>query len=202
MAAKRSKINSIEPGKTMINTLLIVLLLTLGKPDASYAFWFDDEDADASTVETKAAVNPKAANKCILAEQLKDPLIRADYESYLEESRDGRIESNLPLDAISMECISCHDGVMAKGVNHRISSGNSYKVRGIEMIKGAHPVGMIYEKFGWNKEYVPAELLTAGVALIEGKVGCISCHNMLGKNEMYLAVDNSRSGLCFSCHNK
>lgn len=188
--------------KTMVTTLLVFLLLTFANPAASHAFWFDDDKTDSATAATKTDTNPKTANKCVLAEQLKDPFILADYKSYLAESQDGRIENNPSLDAISMECISCHDGVTAKGVNHRISDGNNYKVKSIETIKGAHPVGMVYDKFGWNKEYVPAKLLTEGVTLIEGKVGCISCHNLLGKNEMYLAVDNSRSGLCFSCHNK
>jgi predicted CXXCH cytochrome family protein len=171
----------------MITTLLMVSLLISNNSEASNP--------------SGTMMNPTTI-QCLLAEQLKDPVIRADYDAIIADSEETGINRTVLLDPISMECITCHDGITAKAVNHRISDGNTHRVKSIETIKGAHPVGMDYDKFGWNKEYVPSEILTKDIILINGKVGCVSCHNLLGNNDKYLAVDNSTSKLCFSCHYK
>jgi len=189
----------------LITTLLLVSFLAVNSSEAAHSplAYSEDEGAIAAMVTHKAKVHPQSRENCTLAEQLKDPLLRADYESYIAASQEGGFKSNLPLDGLSMECISCHDGVMAKAANYRIFDGKrSHRPRSIEMIKGAHPVGMDYNTFGLDKEYVAPESLAAGINLIDGKVGCTSCHNLLSKNEMYLVVDNSHSGLCLSCDYK
>ena len=171
--------------------------------------------------------NPVQAEECLLAKQLKNPLVRAEYTEIIVQNRTksdksdlesmyGNIQTasfsettgfsgqnnNNPYDAISMECVACHDGVMAKAVNHRIFDGKRQRVKSMETIKGAHPVGMNYNQYSWNKEYIPEENLPADMVLMGGKVVCVTCHNLLGNNENYLAVDNYKSRLCFSCHVK
>jgi predicted CXXCH cytochrome family protein len=118
-----------------------------------------------------------------------------------ESSFAGR-RSNNNLDPISKECISCHDGVLAKEAKHRISSGYQQRTMSIETIRGAHPVGMDYDQYRWNKQYVPATTFPAAMVLMDGKVTCVTCHNLLGENTNYLVVDNDKSGLCFTCHIK
>lgn len=171
--------------------------------------------------------NSAQAEECLLAKQLKDPYIRAEYEAVIAASQTngtnlnvedmyGNIQtastSELPsfsgqnisglLDPITMECLACHDGTLAKAAKYRISDGNFHRVKSIETIKGAHPIGMDYMKFSWNKEYAPAEMLPANMVLMDGKVGCVTCHNLLDSKEMYVVVENSSSELCFSCHKK
>jgi len=168
------------------------------------------------------------AEVCLLAKQLKDPYIRAEYTEIIAENRTNSMnrdvedlygnaqaasfsampsfagnDMNSRLDSISMECIACHDGVLAREAKHRISDGDLNRARSMETIKGAHPIGMEYERYSrGNREYVPENILPADMVLMNGKVTCVTCHDMLGKNRMHLVVENSRSGLCFSCHMK
>jgi len=171
--------------------------------------------------------NLARAEVCLLKKQLNDPSIRAEYEAVIAENRTnnsnldveemyGNIRpasySEIPvfvdhditsrIDSISMECIACHDGVLAREARHRIFNGNTQSVKSIETITGAHPIGMDYDQYRWDKEYVSADRLPADMVLMNGTVTCVSCHNMLGKNKKYLVVDNDNSRLCFSCHIK
>jgi len=171
--------------------------------------------------------NLTQAEDCLLKKQLKDPYIRAEYDeviaayrtnaknvdvenmydnirsaSFSEESNITGRRSNNNLDPISKECITCHDGILAKEAKHRISSGYQQQAMSIDTILGAHPVGMDYDQYRWNKQYVPAENFPEAMVLMDGMVTCVTCHDLLGKNKKYLVVDNYRSGLCFSCHLK
>jgi len=122
------------------------------------------------------------AEDCLLKKQLHDPYIRAEYEeiiagyrtnnknvdvenmydniqsaSFSEEPKFAGRRLNNNLDPISKECIACHDGVLAKEAKHRISSGYQQRAMSIETIRGAHPIGMDYDQYKWNRQYVPAE---------------------------------------------
>jgi len=171
--------------------------------------------------------NLALADECLLAKQLNDPYIRAEYEAVIAENRTNGMNQDVedfygntqpvsfsetpmfsaqgrsnPYDTISLECIACHDGLTARAANHRISNGNRQGVKSMETIKAAHPFGMDYDHYKSNKGYVPVDMLPADMVLMGGKVVCVTCHNMLGENKMFLAVDNSGSRLCFSCHVK
>lgn len=166
-----------------------------------------------------------ADETCTLNTQLNDPVIRADYETIIAESRTNRSTQNVDdyyatiqsagfseevsyrgrkiatqLDPISTECLNCHDGINAKSVQHRMSDGNANRTKSIETIIGAHPVGMDYDRFSRGRKYVTADRLPADMVLMDGKVTCVTCHNLLGSTSKYLAVDNTSSRLCFSCH--
>lgn len=186
----------------MIVTLLMLSLMNINSSEASNADLAYAEKTTSILVTTTIDTRMNSLTKtCLMATQLKDPEIRADYDAIIADSEGTGINRNVHIDPVSMECISCHDGTIAKVTNHRISEGNTNRVKSIETIKGAHPIGMDYDKFRWDKTYVPAENLAADIILIDGRVGCASCHNLLGRNDKYLAVDNSKSSLCFSCHN-
>lgn len=171
--------------------------------------------------------NLAQAENCLLEKQLKDPYIRAEYEeivaayrtnvknsdvenmyddiqsaSFSEESNfaGGRINPNL--DPISKECIACHDGFLAKEARYRISGGHQKQSTNFDTVLGAHPVGMDYDQYRWNKHYVPTESFPTDMVLMDGKVTCVTCHNLLGNYKKYLVVDSDKSELCLSCHIK
>jgi predicted CXXCH cytochrome family protein len=168
-----------------------------------------------------------AAQECILAQQLKDPFIRSDYEtviaagqtmprslsvevmydniqstSYSEMPTISAHNGNRMLDPISMECITCHDGTLASSINYKVKTAGEEGVTGFNTIAGSHPVGMDYTKYSNNKQFVPFYRLPRNMVLMDGKVACITCHDMLSTNKAYLTVDLNGSGLCFTCHNK
>lgn len=169
-----------------------------------------------------------SAQECTLAQQLKDPFIRSDYETVIAagqttprslsvEDMYDNIQSTsyndeLPilsahngsrlLDPISMECITCHDGTLASAVNYKVKTADQAGVKSFDAIAGSHPVGMDYTRFGNSKQFVPYYRLPQNMVLMDGRVACITCHDMLSSNKAYLAVDLNGSGLCFTCHNK
>lgn len=192
-------------GRKLLFTILLSSFIAVNNSEASNAIWPYAGDKERVSAETSnSSWNTPPTKPCLLAEQLKDPVIRADYDAIIDDSDGTGFNRTVLLDPISMECLGCHDGTLAKSVNHRISDGNTHRTPSIETIKGAHPVGMEYEIFASSKfkEYAPADSLNRDIKLINGRVGCVSCHNLLGRNDKYLAVDNTKSGLCFSCHYK
>jgi len=142
------------------------------------------------------------AEECLFAIQLKDPAIRAEYEAVVAAARADNPGQNGAVDPLALMCLSCHDGTLAVATKYRISDGTLSARKSIETILGAHPIGMNYLTASVNREFTPLEALPAGMILMHGRVGCVTCHNLLGSNAKYHVVDNAASGLCFSCHRK
>ncbi|WP_407920198.1 cytochrome c3 family protein [Geobacter pickeringii] len=44
--------------------------------------------------------------------------------------------------------------------------------------------------------------LDGRITLVDGKVGCLSCHNMLSQERSLLTINNNSSQLCLSCHER
>jgi len=92
----------------------------------------------------------------------------------------------------SIDCLSCHDGVIAKPVMLSITVGNYFC---------NHPVNRDYPPVDKSEAYLPVEQVTgAGIKLLNGQVTCISCHNLKNPNAPHLAVPLDKSDLCFTCH--
>lgn len=66
-----------------------------------------------------------------------------------------------------------------------------------------HPIGIRYQDLSRPKDLSPlrpASLLPREVALPDGKVGCVSCHNLYAQKRYLLTVPIKGSELCFTCH--
>ena len=51
--------------------------------------------------------------------------------------------------------------------------------------------------------YAPVGSLQGkGIRLFNGKLSCVSCHDLKNSTKYNLVMDNSSSALCFSCHIK
>jgi predicted CXXCH cytochrome family protein len=42
----------------------------------------------------------------------------------------------------------------------------------------------------------------AGVKFIDGRVDCISCHDLTNTDRYHLRIENRKSRLCLACHLK
>jgi len=163
--------------------------------------------------------NKVQGGDCTMALQLQDPYVRANYESVVEAGRihDDSGICGVPLtpfepapgessgtifDPISMECINCHDGTVAQAVDFRFEKTESQGVTSLITLVASHPIGVDFTKFSCNNGFNHWRNLPAEIVLMDGKVGCASCHNLLGTNHLYLAVDMEGSNLCFTCHKK
>lgn len=108
------------------------------------------------------------------------------------------------IDSFSRNCLTCHDGTTASdvSVNYRNAPGG-LKRYGHGSGKD-HPIGMDYESYAssGSGRYKSISTLDSKMIFIDGKVGCLTCHNPLNPEKNHLVMSDRRSALCLTCHNK
>ena len=109
----------------------------------------------------------------------------------------SQMERGSPLDKYSLECLSCHDGVISKMTPVEVKAGSFQHGIGL-----SHPVGVKYPLMGRDSDFAPRDTLPEEIQLFDGAVGCLSCHNPYGNKKHLLVMDNVRSALCLTCHRK
>ena len=105
------------------------------------------------------------------------------------------------LDAQTRRCLSCHDGVNATESKNATPYARSRGYSGDK--RRNHPVGVQYRDVQRPKDLSPLRpqsLLPQGVALPDGKVSCVSCHNLYAGRRFLLSVPIQGSELCLTCH--
>ncbi len=107
------------------------------------------------------------------------------------------------IDEISKECLSCHDGsvsssdIVVEGSWRHGSALTRYDPQ------GNHPMGVKYRRSKVHSgELRPPETLDPVIKLINGRVGCCSCHNPFSREPKMLVMSNNGGRLCLSCHDK
>jgi len=100
--------------------------------------------------------------------------------------------SKVDSEGSGIDCLSCHDGLIATSVKYSVDIGNFFC---------GHPINRDYPPVRTSDLYLPVEQVTgAGIRLLNGQVTCISCHNLKNPEKPHLAVPLDHSDLCFSCH--
>jgi hypothetical protein len=90
------------------------------------------------------------------------------------------------------ECLSCHDGVVAPNISPCLGP--------VCKLKDDHSVNKPYPPPDKVQNFAPvgtAEI--AGIKFVDGRIDCISCHNLLNPNRYHLRVENRNS---LACHLK
>lgn len=116
-----------------------------------------------------------------------------------EEARDrGQI------DRFSQKCMSCHDGAQAPEAPVSLHGDPTYMLNYVgASIRGNHKIAGVYEEIAaGDREMASTHSLPASISLVEGKVGCLSCHDPYQSREKMLAVEIKGSRLCLTCHLK
>jgi predicted CXXCH cytochrome family protein len=174
-----------------------------------------------------------AGGMCLLSEQLQNPAMKAQYAAKVAAEvgnmvaynthTDGQVvsdaandittpafsfgragsSSNSGIDALSRDCLSCHDGIVtdAVAVNYRNTPGHrTNRYDG----KAEHPIGMDYAAYSAmdSHNYKPAPAFNSKMIFVDGKVGCLTCHNPLNPEKSHLVMSDYRSALCLTCHTK
>lgn len=109
--------------------------------------------------------------------------------------------ASMDIDAHSLQCLGCHtSGSYAGG--GVVSLGGNGVVRHASGA-AAHPIGRLYSAVSRNADYQPeAVLAQKKILLSDGKVSCVSCHEVYKKEHGKLILTMDRSALCFACHAK
>lgn len=116
----------------------------------------------------------------------------AHMSDQLIQQNDGAL-----LDTFSVECLSCHDGVVSKMTDIAPRAGEFRHSIGL-----SHPIGVEYPIVSVRQDFVNISALPSSIKLFDGKVGCLSCHNPYGGKKNFLVMENRGSALCISCHRK
>lgn len=127
------------------------------------------------------------------------------YGEILANSVQARMSNGeiMEVDTFSVDCLSCHDGVNAKAKDIRYKNNSNKRSTDMSSVRGSHPIGMHYGSYAYaDRSFRPLHSLKPGMELIDGKVGCLTCHNPFNKKKYHLAIDNEQSKLCFSCHTR
>lgn len=98
----------------------------------------------------------------------------------------------------SSDCLSCHDGLAVKEVGFQ-----NWSHRSSADPLGSHPIEAPYpsEWSGSTKFALIPEIQKSGLRLLEGKVTCITCHDLRLQNRgKFLPVSMKGSALCLTCH--
>jgi len=107
------------------------------------------------------------------------------------------------IDNVSQACLSCHDGAIAQNADvktgtwrHGVALSSGYDAQ------GSHPIGIKYRRSMKRGGLRPLEGLDRKIRLINGRVGCVSCHDIYSKLPKMLVMSNQGSRLCLQCHDK
>lgn len=106
------------------------------------------------------------------------------------------------LDPLSMDCLGCHDGSTASAIHVDVRNNPFGKSR-VNSFRSDHPMGMNYASYvGARSGYKPVYPGSNKMVFVNGKVGCLTCHNPLNPEAGHLVMSDRQSALCLTCHNK
>jgi predicted CXXCH cytochrome family protein len=106
------------------------------------------------------------------------------------------------VDEMSKGCLMCHDGVAASPITTNFRNDPFRRGSRVNSFGGDHPIGMDYNRYvSVNSGYKRIPSGTKMI-LVDGKVGCLTCHNPLNPEKGHLVMSDRYSALCRTCHNK
>ncbi|TGU74436.1 hypothetical protein E4633_02940 [Geomonas terrae] len=106
------------------------------------------------------------------------------------------------IDPLSRECIGCHDGAAGPDVRVNLRNNASNKTMHVHSFDGEHPIGMIYQSYVNKQGYKPISPQERNMVMVNGAVGCLTCHDPLNPAKGHLIKSDKNSALCITCHDK
>lgn len=167
-----------------------------------------------------ASLDDGSLGICSFTRQLEDPYEKVVFQNRVAVARqastslygempgdNNRVIVNggerLEIDAFSFDCISCHDGTSAPSHETLFKNTNQSDGDAAQRVLSSHPIGMHYGNASYiNNQLRSVNSLNPNMLFVDGKVGCLSCHNPLNPERNHLVTSNEHSNLCFSCHIK
>ncbi len=115
--------------------------------------------------------------------------------AHVKRRQDNRFGGRM--DSESRRCLSCHDGVSASNAVNGTRGGGSFFA-----LHKNHPIGVDYppRHEPGTSAYRHPTSLPETVRIPDGKVSCVSCHDLYAHRKNLLTVTTDNSALCFTCH--
>ena len=108
---------------------------------------------------------------------------------------DARSSTGGDIDQYTIQCLSCHETLEGE-LNVQVRGG----ITRHNNSKASHPIGMKYENSIAFGGYRAISSIPAEIALPDGTVSCISCHQGYSNEHGEVVMSNQGSALCYSCH--
>jgi len=150
----------------------------------------------------------KGKNFCDICHQNSGKLTSGGHETVFREahfeSKYMASDKNSEIDAMSRNCLSCHDGSLGSAV--QINAGVwRHTENFIDHDQGGmHPIGMRYRDIADRKPKAALKGMDKVDKRIrffdDGKLGCGSCHDPFSTLPKKLVIEDFQSKLCFACH--
>jgi predicted CXXCH cytochrome family protein len=106
------------------------------------------------------------------------------------------------IDTFSSDCLGCHDGVGAQAITVDLRN-NPFGRRHMLTPGSDHPIGMEYDRYAAaGRGFKPLWGDTGKMVFVNGKVGCLTCHDPINPQRGHLVKSDRNSALCLTCHNK
>jgi predicted CXXCH cytochrome family protein len=106
------------------------------------------------------------------------------------------------MDSFSSECVSCHDGVGASSIGVVLRDRPFGRKPQVDSFTSDHPIGMTYNSYVASKRGYKAITIPNKMLFVNGKVGCLTCHDPLNPERGHLVMSDRNSALCTTCHDK
>lgn len=115
-----------------------------------------------------------------------------------------KVASAVGMDSFSADCLACHDGVAASAVGVTLKNDPNKRGGTLSSFESDHPIGMDYNSYVAARRggYKPIMAGTTKMLFVNGRVGCLSCHDPLNDEKGHLVMSDRNSALCTTCHNK
>lgn len=161
----------------------------------------DQPDVTGFRIRTETIGRPFCQN---CHNDLHDRITNKHSKS-LDLSHIGGVGSNRDaraiLDQTSLQCLSCHDGTVARTSPVKLPNGIQRGAWQHAKIGLSHPIGVNYPPpYNMRTRYRPTEMLNPKIRLFDGKLGCCTCHEPYSDKKHGLVMSNERSELCLQCH--
>lgn len=120
--------------------------------------------------------------------------------SFFADEEDDAMVNSVGVDPLSLDCLGCHDGSRASNVTINLKNDPYKRLRSDAEMD--HPIGMDYSAYvARNNGYKPI-FGKSRLVLVDGKVGCLTCHDPTNQERGHLAMSDRNSALCLTCHSK
>ncbi|NTV48822.1 MAG: hypothetical protein HGB32_16290 [Geobacteraceae bacterium] len=136
-------------------------------------------------------------------EVLSDVSDGFSFSSFVTGEKSDSFSQGGSVDSFSRDCLTCHDGGHASDVKIDYRNNPGSKSTKYGRAKD-HPIGMDYNNYSAMdpQNYKPVAAFNSKMTFVDGKVGCLTCHNPLKPEKTHLVMSDQGSALCLSCHIK